>query len=59
MAKMAETIAIAARIPSARVGTVEIRPVIEVAGLPENFSRGSRDKGVGSREPMPKDMGLE
>ncbi|MEH1939770.1 MAG: YciI family protein [Nostoc sp.] len=31
-----EAIAIAARIPSARVGTVEIRPVIEVAGLPEN-----------------------
>ncbi|MBN3923032.1 YciI family protein [Nostoc sp. NMS4] len=32
-----EAIAIAARIPSARVGTVEIRPVIEVAGLPENL----------------------
>ncbi|MEH1946823.1 MAG: YciI family protein [Nostoc sp.] len=31
-----EAIAIAARIPGARVGTVEIRPVIEVAGLPEN-----------------------
>ncbi|WP_292873672.1 YciI family protein [Nostoc sp. LPT] len=31
-----EAIAIAARIPSAHVGTVEIRPVIEVAGLPEN-----------------------
>ncbi|MBN3943195.1 MAG: YciI family protein [Nostoc sp.] len=31
-----EAIAIAARIPSARFGTVEIRPVIEVAGLPEN-----------------------
>nr|WP_322719321.1 YciI family protein [Nostoc sp. ChiQUE02]MDZ8232339.1 YciI family protein [Nostoc sp. ChiQUE02] len=28
--------AIAARIPGARVGTVEVRPVIEVAGLPEN-----------------------
>src|SRR5258705_5972044 len=27
---------IAARIPGARVGTVEIRPVIEVAGLPED-----------------------
>jgi hypothetical protein len=27
---------IAARIPGARVGTVEIRPVIEVAGLPEH-----------------------
>lgn len=31
-----EAIAIAARIPGAQVGTVEIRPVIEVAGLPEN-----------------------
>ncbi len=31
-----EAIGIAARIPVARVGTVEIRPVIEVAGLPEN-----------------------
>ncbi|MEH2171034.1 MAG: YciI family protein [Nostoc sp.] len=31
-----EAIAIAAQIPGARVGTVEIRPVIEVAGLPDN-----------------------
>ena len=31
-----EAIAIAAQIPGAQVGTVEIRPVIEVAGLPEN-----------------------
>ncbi|WP_448268785.1 YCII-related domain-containing protein [Nostoc sp. DSM 114167] len=31
-----EAIAIASRIPGAHVGTVEIRPVIEVAGLPEN-----------------------
>ncbi|OWY69014.1 hypothetical protein B7486_23275 [cyanobacterium TDX16] len=30
-----EAIAIAARIPAAQVGTVEIRPVIEVAGLPD------------------------
>jgi hypothetical protein len=29
-----EAIAIAARIPGARKGTVEIRPVVEVAGLP-------------------------
>ena len=36
-----EAIAIATQIPGARVGTVEIRPVIEVAGLPETtaFSR--------------------
>lgn len=31
-----EAIAIATRIPGARVGTVEIRPVLEVAGLPES-----------------------
>jgi len=29
-----EAISIAARIPGARVGTVEIRPVMEIAGLP-------------------------
>jgi hypothetical protein len=31
-----EAIAIAARIPGARIGTVEIRPVMEIAGLPKN-----------------------
>lgn len=31
-----EAIAIATRIPGARVGTVEIRPVLEIAGLPED-----------------------
>lgn len=31
-----EALRIAARIPGARAGTVEVRPVIEVAGLPEN-----------------------
>jgi hypothetical protein len=31
-----EAIDIAARIPGVRVGTVEIRPVIEVANLPDN-----------------------
>ena len=30
-----DAITIAARIPMARRGTVEIRPVIEIAGLPE------------------------
>jgi hypothetical protein len=30
-----DAIAIASQIPGAQVGTVEIRPVIEVAGLPE------------------------
>jgi hypothetical protein len=31
-----EAIAIAGRIPGARVGTVEVRPVIEIPGLPES-----------------------
>jgi hypothetical protein len=31
-----EAISIAARIPGARIGTVEVRPVIEVAGLPQS-----------------------
>jgi hypothetical protein len=31
-----EAIGIAGRIPGARKGTVEIRPVLEVAGLPED-----------------------
>jgi hypothetical protein len=35
-----EAIGIAARIPGARVGTVEIRPVLEVAGLPVNAAAG-------------------
>ncbi len=31
-----EAIDIAGRIPGARAGVVEVRPVVEVAGLPEN-----------------------
>jgi hypothetical protein len=31
-----EAISIAARIPGARIGTVEVRPVTEVEGLPED-----------------------
>ncbi len=31
-----EAIEIAARLPGARLGTVEIRPVLEVPGLPED-----------------------
>jgi hypothetical protein len=30
-----EAISIAARIPAARFGTIEIRPVMEITGLPE------------------------
>jgi hypothetical protein len=32
-----EAIGIAARVPGARIGTVEIRPVLEIGGLPEAF----------------------
>src|SRR5256884_3937658 len=35
-----EAIGIAARIPGARVGTVEIRPVLEMPGLPEVTQKG-------------------
>ena len=31
-----EAIGIAARVPVARLGTIEIRPVLEIGGLPEN-----------------------
>src|SRR5262245_42714446 len=31
-----EAIAIATRIPGARVGTVEVRPVLDLAGLPKD-----------------------
>jgi hypothetical protein len=34
-------IGIAARIPGARVGTVEIRPVIEISGLPAMASQST------------------
>ncbi len=30
-----EAISIATRVPGARIGTVEVRPVIEITGLPE------------------------
>lgn len=30
-----EAISIAGRVPGARIGTVEVRPLIEVSGLPE------------------------
>jgi hypothetical protein len=37
-----EAIDIASKIPAGRWGTVEIRPVVEVAGLPEE-AKGSRE----------------
>jgi hypothetical protein len=33
-----EAIAIAIRIPGARKGTVEVRPMLEISGLPENVA---------------------
>ena len=33
-----DAIAIAERVPVARVGTIEIRPVLEITGLPEQAS---------------------
>lgn len=35
VASREEAVAIAARIPVARMGTIEVRPIIELAGLPE------------------------
>jgi hypothetical protein len=31
-----EAIAVAGKIPAARKGTIEIRPVVEITGLPPN-----------------------
>jgi hypothetical protein len=39
-----EAIGIAARIPGARVGTVEIRPVIQVPGLPADHSPSNKSE---------------
>jgi hypothetical protein len=43
-----EAIAVASRIPGARIGTVEVRPVREVAGLPEDeaASRNSSQQKI-------------
>jgi len=41
-----EAARIAARIPGARKGTIEIRPVMEIPGLPEQLAEG------GSRAPL-------
>jgi hypothetical protein len=35
-----EALGIAARIPGARTGTVEVRPVIEIANLPQDIQAG-------------------
>lgn len=43
-----EAIEIAGRIPAARVGTVEIRPVVELAGLPGTEPVAIGDRGHGT-----------
>ena len=46
-----EAITVAGRIPGARKGTVEIRPVVELPNLPEMSlaGAGARDAGAGNR----------
>ncbi|HET7266278.1 MAG TPA: YciI family protein [bacterium] len=34
-----EAIAIAGRLPSAKLGTIEIRPILEVRGVPDGLSK--------------------
>lgn len=43
-----EAIGIAERIPGARVGTVEVRPVMELAGLPIPDARSAERSGGGN-----------
>lgn len=46
-----EAVRIAARIPGARKGTIEVRPVLEIPGLPEQAgaSRSLAPQGIESR----------
>lgn len=38
-----EALGIAARIPAARYGTVEVRPVVELTGMPEKMRRSTHE----------------
>lgn len=38
-----EAIGIAARIPGAKKGTIEVRPILELAGLPEERKSGAKE----------------
>ncbi len=38
-----EAVAIAGRLPGARFGTVEVRPVIDIPGLPETKTPGEKE----------------
>ena len=51
-------IGIAGRIPGARVGAVEIRPVIEIPGLPGQQSQG-QGFGPGAELPLVASMATE
>lgn len=44
-ADLDEALAIAARIPGARKGTVEVRPVLDLSGLPEETLETSASRG--------------
>ena len=44
-----EAIGIAERIPGARWGTIEIRPVMEITGLPGDLVRDGRTQETGNR----------
>jgi len=41
-----EAINIAGRIPAAHKGTIEIRPVVELSGLPENLEKNTADLSI-------------
>jgi hypothetical protein len=41
-----EALEIAARIPGARKGTVEVRPVLELQGLPEEMASGTSGAAI-------------
>jgi hypothetical protein len=41
-----EALRIAARLPGARIGTVEVRPVLEVGGLPEEHASAELEAKV-------------
>jgi hypothetical protein len=43
-----EAIAIASRIPGAKFGTVEVRPILEIPGLPEVTESAQRSETVPS-----------
>jgi hypothetical protein len=45
-----DAIAISAQIPGARIGTIEIRPVVELAGLPKTPNSGTIATDVDASE---------